>query len=77
MFRYRGTFVEFRSGLINICPVGRSCTQAERDAFWVYDKVRASRHTRGVSQYWEIVSFIVVIFDSTVVFQCMQAEINS
>ena len=33
----RGTFIEFRSGLINICPVGRSCTQAERDQFALYD----------------------------------------
>ncbi|KAJ8318601.1 hypothetical protein KUTeg_003692 [Tegillarca granosa] len=29
----RGTFVEFRSSMINICPVGRSCSQAERDQF--------------------------------------------
>ncbi|KAA0197261.1 Phosphomannomutase [Fasciolopsis buskii] len=35
--RKRGTFVEFRKGLINICPVGRSCTQAERDEFAEYD----------------------------------------
>jgi len=34
----RGTFIEFRSGLINVCPVGRSCSQAERDQFAVYDK---------------------------------------
>lgn len=34
----RGTFVEFRNGLINICPVGRSCSQAERDQFFLYDK---------------------------------------
>jgi len=34
----RGTFVEFRSGLINLCPVGRSCSQAERDQFGEYDK---------------------------------------
>lgn len=33
----RGTFVEFRTGLINLCPVGRSCTQAERDAFADFD----------------------------------------
>jgi len=33
----RGTFVEFRTGLINLCPVGRSCTQAERDAFAAFD----------------------------------------
>lgn len=34
----RGTFIEFRSGLVNVCPVGRSCTQAERDQFAEYDK---------------------------------------
>ncbi|KAA0202848.1 hypothetical protein HAZT_HAZT006683 [Hyalella azteca] len=34
----RGTFVEFRSGLINLCPVGRSCSQELRDQFAVYDK---------------------------------------
>lgn len=34
----RGNFIEFRSGLINVCPVGRSCSQAERDGFAAYDK---------------------------------------
>jgi phosphomannomutase len=33
-----GTFIETRSGLINIAPPGRSCTKAERDAFEAYDK---------------------------------------
>lgn len=34
----RGTFVEFRSGMLNISPIGRSCSQKERDAFEKYDK---------------------------------------
>mgnify|MGYP001550978403 CR=1 FL=1 len=34
----RGTFIEFRSGMINVCPVGRSCSQAQRDEFAAYDK---------------------------------------
>jgi phosphomannomutase len=34
----RGNFIEFRSGMINVCPVGRSCSQAEREAFAEYDK---------------------------------------
>lgn len=34
----RGTFIEFRTGLINVCPVGRSCSQRERDEFEQYDK---------------------------------------
>lgn len=39
----RGNFVEFRTGLLNICPVGRSCSQEERDAFGEYDKVHNIR----------------------------------
>lgn len=39
----RGTFIEFRSGLINICPVGRSCSQAERDEFAEYDRTHGIR----------------------------------
>ncbi|XP_076034277.1 phosphomannomutase [Oratosquilla oratoria] len=39
----RGVFIEFRSGLINVCPVGRSCSQAERDQFGEYDKVHNIR----------------------------------
>ena len=34
----RGTFVEFRNGMVNISPVGRNASQAERDAFQAYDK---------------------------------------
>lgn len=34
----RGTFIEFRTGLINVCPVGRSCSQAEREQFFQFDK---------------------------------------
>lgn len=33
----RGTFIEFRTGLINICPVGRSCSTEERMAFAEFD----------------------------------------
>ena len=33
----RGTFVEFRNGMVNLCPVGRSCTQEERDQFFEFD----------------------------------------
>lgn len=34
----RGTFVEFRTGLINVSPIGRNCTSAERNEFFQYDK---------------------------------------
>ena len=39
----RGTFVEFRSGMINISPIGRNCSKAERDDFEKYDNVTQSR----------------------------------
>ncbi|KAJ8727813.1 hypothetical protein PYW08_016198 [Mythimna loreyi] len=39
----RGNFVEFRSSMINICPVGRSCSQAERDEFVKFDSVHSIR----------------------------------
>lgn len=39
----RGTFVEFRNGMLNICPVGRSCSQEERIQFYEYDKIHKIR----------------------------------
>ncbi|XP_030636022.1 phosphomannomutase 2 [Chanos chanos] len=34
----RGTFVEFRNGMLNISPIGRSCSQQERIEFFELDK---------------------------------------
>ncbi|XP_077590066.1 phosphomannomutase 1 [Stigmatopora nigra] len=34
----RGTFIEFRTGMINICPIGRSCNLEERIEFSEIDK---------------------------------------
>jgi phosphomannomutase len=36
----RGTFIEFRSGMLNVSPIGRNCSQEERDEFEKYDKVQ-------------------------------------
>lgn len=33
----RGTFIEFRRGMINISPIGRNCTTQERNEFEEYD----------------------------------------
>jgi len=33
----RGTFVEFRTGMMNVTPVGRNCTKKERKQFHEYD----------------------------------------
>ncbi|XP_023013965.2 phosphomannomutase [Leptinotarsa decemlineata] len=41
----RGNFVEFRSGMLNISPVGRSCSQEEREAFLKYDNEHNIRKT--------------------------------
>jgi len=39
----RGTFVEFRSGMLNVSPIGRNCSQEERIAFEQYDKIHHIR----------------------------------
>ena len=39
----RGTFIEFRNGLINICPVGRSCSQEQRIQFHELDLEKGIR----------------------------------
>jgi len=33
----RGTFIEFRRGMINVSPIGRNCSYDERLAFYEYD----------------------------------------
>lgn len=33
----RGTFIEFRKGLVNISPIGRNASQAERDEYEAFD----------------------------------------
>ena len=33
----RGTFVEFRNGMLNVSPIGRNCSQEERDEFERFD----------------------------------------
>ncbi|XP_017259282.1 phosphomannomutase 2 [Kryptolebias marmoratus] len=34
----RGTFIEFRNGMLNVSPIGRSCTQEERREFYELDQ---------------------------------------
>jgi len=41
----RGTFVEFRNGMINVSPIGRNCSRDERNAFEEYDKIHHVRKT--------------------------------
>ncbi|KAG5606774.1 hypothetical protein H5410_028266 [Solanum commersonii] len=35
----KGTFIEFRSGMINVSPIGMNCSQEERNEFEKYDKI--------------------------------------
>jgi phosphomannomutase len=39
----RGSFVEVRTGLINVSPIGRGCTNEERDEFELFDKTAGVR----------------------------------
>ncbi|XP_034248528.1 phosphomannomutase [Thrips palmi] len=39
----RGTFVEFRTGMLNISPIGRSCSRDERNEFEQFDKQHSIR----------------------------------
>lgn len=39
----RGTFLEFRNGMINVSPIGRNASTEERNEFEKYDKVHQIR----------------------------------
>lgn len=39
----RGTFIDFRNGMINICPIGRQCSYEERLEFNKYDEKHSIR----------------------------------
>eukprot|EP01122_Echinamoeba_exundans_P006663 TRINITY_DN1921_c0_g1_i4.p1 TRINITY_DN1921_c0_g1~~TRINITY_DN1921_c0_g1_i4.p1 ORF type:complete len:222 (-),score=60.58 TRINITY_DN1921_c0_g1_i4:66-731(-) len=39
----RGTFIEFRMGMLNVSPIGRNCSHEERNEFEKYDKEHGVR----------------------------------
>jgi phosphomannomutase len=41
----RGTFIEFRSGMLNISPIGRNCSRSERDDYETFDLEHKVRET--------------------------------
>ena len=41
----RGTFIEFRKGMLNVSPIGRNCSQKERCEFEEFDKEAKIRET--------------------------------
>jgi Eukaryotic phosphomannomutase len=48
----RGTFIEFRNGMINISPIGRNCSQEERMAFEQFDKEAKVRCAVAAQSRW-------------------------
>ena len=41
----RGTFIEYRTGMLNISPIGRNCSRPERNAFEEFDLANNIRKT--------------------------------
>ena len=41
----RGTFLEYRTGMLNVSPIGRNCSREERDEFERFDKEAGVRKT--------------------------------
>ena len=41
----RGTFVEFRQGMLNVSPIGRNCSREERNEFEKFDLANKIRET--------------------------------
>jgi len=41
----RGTFIEFRTGMLNVSPIGRNCSYQERLDFYAYDQENNIRQT--------------------------------
>jgi len=41
----RGTFIEFRQGMLNISPIGRNCSREERNDFEKFDLANKVRET--------------------------------
>lgn len=52
----RGTFIEYRNGMLNISPVGRACSQTEREEFEKFDKIHHYREEmiRKIQGQWEV-----------------------
>ena len=50
----RGTFIEYRNGMINISPIGRACSQDERENFEKYDKIHHIREEmiKKIQHHW-------------------------
>ena len=41
----RGTFIEYRNGMLNVSPIGRACSREERKDFEIWDQQTKCRET--------------------------------
>ena len=55
----RGTFIEYRNGMINVSPIGRACSQKEREEFNEYDNIHKIREKmiHKIKNLWEIYTY--------------------
>ena len=55
----KGTFIELRTGIINVSPIGRSCSQEEREEFYKLDLIHKYREKmiKNISLKWEIYQY--------------------
>ena len=53
----RGTFIEFRSGMLNVSPIGRNCSREERNEFERYDKKHGIREKMVAAMKEEFADF--------------------
>ena len=53
----RGTFIEYRNGMINVSPIGRQCSLEERNQFEEYDKIYKIRETMVNAMKSELFNF--------------------
>jgi len=51
----RGTFIEYRNGMLNISPIGRACNQIEREEFEKYDNKHHLREhmIKKIQEQWD------------------------
>lgn len=73
----RGNFVEFRTGMINISPIGRSCSKTERDDFEKYDKIHNVRNEfiKNIKENLPDIGLTYSIGESTTVY-ILQGQID-
>lgn len=62
LFLPRGTFIEFRNGMLNVSPIGRSCSQEERIEFYELDKVSSQTYLSNSQFFNTVMQWTISIF---------------